>query len=96
MHAFNSRKVGLRAKHLALHEVLCMLMGWNSTAAEHNRSWVCRPLPDVEARAQREDLIIWPPVVIIHNSSIGKRGIDERMILTDEQLHNILKGTSRD
>jgi len=70
-----------------------MFMGWKSGCGmATNKSWVCEILSDAEALALKEDLIIWPPVVIIHNSSIQNKNPDERIIVSIEALHAILKG----
>lgn len=90
-HAFMSRKVGSKSEHLGLHKALCVLMGWNS-AVFSNSAWVRRTLPDAEASSLKEDLIIWPPVVVIHNSSIANDNPDERMIVSVEKLRDILRG----
>ncbi|KAL9262613.1 hypothetical protein AKJ16_DCAP17873 [Drosera capensis] len=70
-HAFSSSKVGLRCKHLGFHKALCVLMGWESSVSSNGR-WSCNTLADADACAVNKDLIIWPPVVIIHHSPFGK------------------------
>lgn len=65
MHAFTSPKVGLRAAHLGFHKALCVLMGWDSVAAPNGR-WIVQPLSDSQAWALKEEVIIWPPIVIVH------------------------------
>ncbi|CAK9153840.1 unnamed protein product [Ilex paraguariensis] len=92
-HAFMSPKVGFRSQHLGFHKALCALMGWKSAAAPNN-PWVCEILSDAETLAVKEDLIIWPPVVIIHNSSIGNYKPDDRVVVSIEVLEAILKGCS--
>ncbi|KAK9280497.1 hypothetical protein L1049_014189 [Liquidambar formosana] len=88
MHTIKSLKIGFRAQHLGFHRALCVLRGWNSAVAP-NSSWV--RLPDAQAVALKEDLVIWPPVVIIQNSSIGNNEPDERMIVTIEVLETMLR-----
>lgn len=68
-----------------------MLMGWKSEVGPGS-PWVREILSDAEAFVLKEDLVIWPPVVIIHNSSIGKKNPDERVIVSIEVLESILKG----
>ncbi|KAL6199765.1 hypothetical protein ACLB2K_029548 [Fragaria x ananassa] len=68
-HAFSSPKIGYRAEHLGFHKALCVLLGWDSAAVLNGR-WVQQKLPDAKALALKEDLVIWPPVVVIHNSSL--------------------------
>ncbi|KAJ7974937.1 XS domain protein [Quillaja saponaria] len=60
-HAFMSRKIGLRAKHLGLHRAICVLLGWDTVVPHDTITWVPHVLPDAEALAQKEDLILWPP-----------------------------------
>lgn len=91
MHTIMSSKVGLRVRHLGLFKALCLLMGWDSEVTP-NKPWVHQALPVAESLALKEDLIIWPPVVIVHNSSIGNSNPDERMIVTNDMLETILRG----
>ncbi|XP_034687202.1 uncharacterized protein LOC117915679 [Vitis riparia] len=90
MHTIMSPKVGLRVQHLGLFKALCLLMGWNSEVTP-NKPWAHQVLPAAESLALKEDLIIWPPVVIVHNSSIGNSDPDERMIVTIDMLVTILR-----
>ncbi|GLU19233.1 hypothetical protein SLE2022_354940 [Rubroshorea leprosula] len=91
MHAFLSGMVGLRAEHLGLHRALCLLMGWNSVTTSSG-SWVPKMLPNAETLAMKEELIIWPPVVFIHNSSIANANSDDRLIVSIEELGAIIRG----
>lgn len=88
-HAFASLKVGLRAPHMGFHKALCVLMGWDSAAAPNGR-WVHRPLLDAKAWALREDIIVWPPVVIIHNIYGGNYPFNDLAKISNEHLGNIL------
>ncbi|XP_038705419.1 uncharacterized protein LOC120001255 isoform X2 [Tripterygium wilfordii] len=80
-HAFMTRKVGSRAEHLGFHKALCLLMGWKSAVVQEG-PWVRQVLSDSEAILLKEDLIIWPPVVVIHNNSIANNNPDEHIILS--------------
>ncbi|KAI4334275.1 hypothetical protein L6164_018985 [Bauhinia variegata] len=91
MHSFKSCKAGCRAEHLGFHKALCVLLGWSDTVAP-NGSWVQRMLPAAEASSMKNDLIIWPPVVVVHNISIAQNNPDERMIVSVEELEAILNG----
>ncbi|PIA27247.1 hypothetical protein AQUCO_08200039v1 [Aquilegia coerulea] len=71
-HAFVSSKPRLRADHLGLHKALCVLMGCNSDVT--GNTWVRQILPDAEALPIKEDLILWPPLTIILNSTTGSIG----------------------
>lgn len=90
MHACTAPKVGFRARHLGFHKAVCSLMGWKS-AEILNSQWVHQVLPNAETVALKEDFIIWPPVVVIHNSSIGNINPDGRVIVSIEELEAILK-----
>ncbi|XP_022762076.1 uncharacterized protein LOC111307958 isoform X2 [Durio zibethinus] len=77
MHTYYSDNADLRVDHLGFHKALCVLMGWNYSKPPNN-SKAYRFLPADEAAANQEDLIMWPPVVIVHNTITGK-GKDGRM-----------------
>ncbi|XP_038874568.1 uncharacterized protein LOC120067168 [Benincasa hispida] len=71
MHTYNSESADLQVDHLGLHKALCVLMGWNySKPPDNSRGY--RFLSADEAAANQEDLIMWPPIVIIHNTITGK------------------------
>ncbi|KAF8039561.1 hypothetical protein BT93_B1931 [Corymbia citriodora subsp. variegata] len=89
MHAFMSKNVGCRVEHLGFHKALCVLLGWDSAPAT-NGPWVCKMLPPSQAASLREDLIIWPPVVVIHNSSIANASSGDRVIISIEDLQAVL------
>ncbi|XP_074301642.1 uncharacterized protein LOC141633048 [Silene latifolia] len=97
-HAFSSLKVGYRAQHLGFHRALCVIMGWDSAAAANGR-WVCQSLPESVAWTLREDVIIWPPVVIIQNfpdrncqlNEIGNLSIELKNILKDKGFTREIK-----
>ncbi|KAF5177891.1 Rna recognition motif xs domain protein [Thalictrum thalictroides] len=88
-HAFMSHKFGKRAHHLALHKAVCVLMGWKSVVTS-NGACVYEPLPETEALSLKEDLILWPPLVIIHNSFTLNENSDGQ-IITIEHMEAILR-----
>ncbi|CAH1430815.1 unnamed protein product [Lactuca virosa] len=94
MHAFMSRKVGLRAQHLALHKAICYMLGWNGSLPQETLRWFPEPLSSNESLAQKEDLIIWPPVVIVHNISILNNDSNGKGVgpTTIEELGQFLRG----
>ncbi|KAK3195805.1 hypothetical protein Dsin_027115 [Dipteronia sinensis] len=67
-----------------------------SYEATPNGLWVWQTLSNAEALAVKEDLIIWPPVVFVHNSSVVNANPDERMIVSIEKLKVIIKGMGFD
>ncbi|CAN8270422.1 unnamed protein product [Cochlearia groenlandica] len=77
MHAYSSDDASLRVHHLGLHKALCVLMGWDFSKAPDN-SKTYHNLPVEEATINQEQLIIWPPHIIVHNTSTGK-GKDGRV-----------------
>lgn len=71
MHAYYSQEADRLAEHKALYKALCVLMGWNQDMPPDNaRSY--QSLGLIEARDKQEDLILWPPLIIVHNTCIGK------------------------
>ncbi|KAI6685280.1 hypothetical protein NL676_031193 [Syzygium grande] len=89
MHAVMSKNVGCRVEHLGFHKALCVLLGWDSAPAT-NGPWAWKMLPPSQASSLREDLIIWPPVVVIHNSSIANTSLGDRVIISIEDLQAVL------
>ncbi|CAL0300750.1 unnamed protein product [Lupinus luteus] len=71
MHTYNSDNGDLRVDHLGLHKAVCVLMGWNYSKPPDN-SKAYQFLSADEAAANQDDLIMWPPLVIIHNTNTGK------------------------
>ncbi|XP_065863302.1 uncharacterized protein [Euphorbia lathyris] len=71
MHTYNSDNADLRVDHLGLHKALCVLMGWNYSKPPDNAK-AYQFLPAGEATANQDDLVLWPPVVLIHNTLTGK------------------------
>ncbi|KAL6532340.1 hypothetical protein OROGR_014310 [Orobanche gracilis] len=77
MHAYTSDKADTVVDHLAFHKALCVLMGWNySTPPDNLKAY--QNLSADRAEANRDDLIMWPPSVLIHNT-IKEKGRDGRM-----------------
>eukprot|EP01018_Ginkgo_biloba_P033071 Gb_05458 [translate_table: standard] len=72
MHTYNSEQADLRAEHKGLHKALCVLMGWRQDIPPDDaRSY--QSLSLLEARANEEDLILWPPLIVVQNARVGKR-----------------------
>lgn len=92
MHAFMSRKGGLRAQHLGLLKAICVMLGWNSVIPANTPRWFPETLSTTEASAQKQDLIIWPPVVIVHNISILDNNSNGQGPTTEEALGQYLRG----
>ncbi|KAL4311632.1 hypothetical protein GQ457_01G045270 [Hibiscus cannabinus] len=90
-HAFMSRKVGLRAEHLGLHKAICVLLGWDSIAPPDTITWVPQVLPEAEALAQKEDLVLWPPMVVIHNISMANNNPQEQKVVPIEGVQAFLR-----
>lgn len=91
MHTYNSDNADLLVDHLGLHKVLCILMGWNYLMPPDN-SKAYQLLSADEAAANQDDLIMWPPLVIILNTMTGK-GRDGRVEgLGNKAMDNKLRG----
>ncbi|EOY19082.1 hypothetical protein QUC31_006244 [Theobroma cacao] len=90
-HAFMSHKVGLRAQHLGLHKAICVLLGWDSIAPPDTVTWVPHILPEAEALAQKEDLVLWPPIVVIHNISMANNDPQEQKVVPIEGVQAFLR-----
>lgn len=76
-HVYGSHSADLHVDHLGLHKALCVLMGWNYAKVPDNSKGY-QSLSANEAEANQEDLVLWPPLVIIRNTNTG-RGKDGRM-----------------
>ncbi|XP_050384817.1 uncharacterized protein LOC126801495 [Argentina anserina] len=91
-HAFMSKKAGLRAQHLGLLKAVCALLGWSTIIPTDIVLWVPQVLPKAEALAQKEDLIVWPPVIIIHNISMSDNNPEKWKVVSIEALEAFLRG----
>ncbi|KAF8658146.1 hypothetical protein HU200_059617 [Digitaria exilis] len=91
-HAYDTCKAGLRTKHLGFHKALCVLMGWNWLVAP-DTSKAHHSIPYEEVNAMRGDLMLWPPVVVIHDSSfVNKTEDSEEKIVSMEEIEGVLAG----
>ncbi|KAJ6690591.1 hypothetical protein OIU85_006805 [Salix viminalis] len=91
-HAFMSHKTGLRAQHLGLHKAICVLMGWNSSVPCDAITCAPEILPAEEAAAQKEDLMLWPPLVVIHNISMSNNNPEHQKVIPIEGVEAFLRG----
>ncbi|KAK4279548.1 hypothetical protein QN277_011314 [Acacia crassicarpa] len=91
-HAFMSHKPGLRTEHLGLHKAICVLLGWDTVVPQDTVTWVPQVLPKAEALAQKEDLIIWPPVVVIHNVSMSDDNPQKWKVVSMETVEAFIRG----
>ncbi|XP_039060438.1 uncharacterized protein LOC120204412 [Hibiscus syriacus] len=90
-HAFMSHKVGLKAEHLGLLKAICVLLGWDSIAPPDTITWVPQVLPEAEALAQKEDLVLWPPMVVIHNISMANNNPQGQKVVPIEGVQAFLR-----
>lgn len=89
-HAYDTCKTGLRTKHLGFHRALCVLMGWNWQVAP-DTSKIHHSISSEEVNAMRGDLMLWPPVVVIHNSSMLNKTKDtEAKAVSMEEIEGVL------
>ncbi|KAK4593176.1 hypothetical protein RGQ29_017354 [Quercus rubra] len=90
-HAFMSHKVGLRSQHLGLHKAICVLLGWNTVVPEDTITWSPEVLPNAEALAQKEDLILWPPLIVVHNISMSDSNPRKWKVVKVEEVETFLR-----
>ncbi|KAJ6828240.1 uncharacterized protein M6B38_363675 [Iris pallida] len=90
LHAYTSPNSELRLDHLGLHKALCVLMGWDYTLTP-DTSKAYQSLSASAAVANREDLIVWPPTVIIHNTNTGKKKDGRMDGLNNKDMETELK-----
>ncbi|XP_066358873.1 uncharacterized protein [Miscanthus floridulus] len=89
-HAYDTCKAGLKTKHLGFHKALCVLMGCNWHVAP-DTSKAHYSIPSEEINAMREDLMLWPPVVVIQNSSTGNEAKDTgAKVVSIEEIEGVL------
>ena len=93
MHAYSSQNTDLHVDHLGLHKALCVLMGWNYAKAPEN-SKAYQSLSSDVASANRDDLIIWPPTMIIRNTNSGSRKDGRMEGMGNKEMDMKLKGKS--
>ncbi|CAH9132956.1 unnamed protein product [Cuscuta epithymum] len=90
MHSYNSNNADSTIEHLGFHKALCFLMGWNySVPPNHSKAY--QLLSADEASANQNDLILWPPLVIIHNTMTGKRPDGRMEGLGNKVMDNYLR-----
>ena len=72
MHAYVAWNLVLRSQHLALYKESCVfMMGWSYAFPQDNdKSYQSFSAP--EAMENNQDLILWTPLVIIHNACTRK------------------------
>lgn len=91
LHAYTSQNAELRVDHLGLHKALCVLMGWNyAKAPDYSKAYQSLSADDVAAN--REDLIVWPPTVIVHNTNSGRRKDGRMEGMGNKEMDTKLKG----
>lgn len=93
MHTYYCDDASSRVHHLGLHKALCVLMGWNFSKPPDN-SKAYQNLPAEMVAINQDELILWPPHVIVHNTSTGK-GKDGRMEgLGSKRMDDRIRGTT--
>lgn len=92
MHAYNIESADSIVDHLAFHKALCVLLGWNFSMPPDN-SKAYQNLSIHQLEANQDDLIMWPPSVLIHNSTTGKSKDGRMEGIGNRAMDAILKGT---
>ncbi|CAM0873841.1 unnamed protein product [Alopecurus aequalis] len=88
-HSYNTKNPELRADHLGLHKAICVLMGWNySVDPVHKKAY--QTLSNADAEANRRDLILWPPTVIIENT-YKSRNDGVKVSMTNKEMEDKLR-----
>jgi XS domain len=93
MHAYNAMNPELLVKHRGLHKALCVLMGWDPTV-EPNCSKEYRMMSPDQAQANRDDLVIWPPTVVIQNTNTSSKKDGRFEGMGNKEMDAKLLGTS--
>lgn len=91
MHSYNTDNADTRVDHLGLHKALCVLMGWDYSKPPDN-SKAYQFLSADEAAANQDDLIMWPPMVIIHNTVTGKSKDGRMEGLGNKAMDSYIRG----
>nr|GMC92651.1 suppressor of gene silencing like protein [Ipomoea batatas] len=94
-HCFMTQKHDLKAKHLGLLKAICVLMGWNTVVGPNVTTFLPEPISRSNASAQREDLILWPPTVIVHNCTKSSYGPQEQQVKTLRKIEDLLRDSSK-
>ena len=55
-------------------------------------TWSPEPLPGPDALALKEDLILWPPIVIVHNISLSNNDHNKWKLINIDALEEFLRG----
>ncbi|MCO5596947.1 hypothetical protein L7F22_051018 [Adiantum nelumboides] len=90
MHTLQSQKKGLRADHLGLCKAICSIMGWSHTIDPASGK-AYQSCPAEEAKSNKEDLILWPPAVIVHY--VGKKTDGQQEAIAESAVKDFLKDT---
>lgn len=91
MHTYNPENADSLVDHLGLHKALCTLMGWNYSKLPDN-SKAYQSLSSEQAITNQEDLIVWPPTVIIHNTVTGKNKEGRMEGVGIKSMDNLIRG----
>ena len=90
MHAYNALNLVMWSQHLELYKELCVFMMECSYSFPPYNDKSYQSFPAPKAMENNQDLIIWPPLVIIHNActikikdghleGIGNREMEEQL-----------------
>ena len=95
MHAYNDLKLVLRSHHLEMYKALCVfMMRWSYVfPLDNDKSYQSFPAP--EAMENNQDLILWPPLVIIHNACTRKLKDGHSEGIRNQEMDEQLKGAQR-
>lgn len=88
-HSYNTKNPESRADHLGLHKAICVLMGWNySVDPVHKKAY--QTLSNADAEANRGDLILWPPTIIVENT-YKSRNDGQKEAMSNNEMESKLR-----
>ncbi|KAI5067498.1 hypothetical protein GOP47_0018026 [Adiantum capillus-veneris] len=90
MHTLQSQKKGLRAEHLGLCKAICSIMRWRHTIDPAGGK-AYQDCSAEEAKSNNEDLILWPPAVIVHY--VAKKIEGQQETVAESAVKDFLKDT---
>lgn len=91
MHTYSSKNADLLVDHLGLHKALCVLMEWNySQPPDDSKAY--QSFSAEAAAENKEDLVLWPPSVIIHNTITGRKKDGRLEGIGNRDMENKLRG----
>ena len=67
-------------------------VGQNTVVPHDPITWSPEFLTNAEALAQKEDLILWPPLIVVHNISMSDSNPRKWKVVKVEEVETFLRG----